>query len=472
MGSLVEQLLRAPGWLALLLVFTLPALEASTLLGVVVPGELAVLLGGVLASQHRVNLGAVIAAAVAGAVCGDSAGYTVGRRFGPRLLAGRAGRLVRTEQRERGERFLRERGGAAIFLGRFTAALRALLPGLAGMAGMRYRAFALWNVAGGVVWGTAFVLVGAAAGSGWRAAERAAGRAGLLLAAAIVCVVLVVLAARWVAGHQERVRATGAWLAMWAPLARFRARYETQLDFLGRRLRPGQATGLALTCAFAGLAALAWVFGVLLQNVLSGTDTVLVDRPVLDWLVVHREPWLTSMMAVVTDLGAAWVLIPLCLLTGLVAWLRAGSRRPLGLLAAAYSGAWALSSLVKVTVGRPRPPLGLRAVAAGGLAFPSGHATQSIAVYGTLAVLASIAAVRWRVKVTLIAVLGLVVLAVGFSRAYLGVHWVTDVLGGWSLGGLWLLAILAATTIRRPDRRSSNRMELPPVDEVQHRSAA
>ena len=437
MAALVEHILAVPGWLALLLVFALPALEASAFVGIVVPGELAVLLGGVLAFQHRVGLAAAVAAAVAGAVVGDSAGYLVGRRLGPRLLASRAGRLVKAEHRERAERFLRERGGAAVFLGRFTAVLRALLPGLAGMAGMPYGTFARWNVAGGAVWASAFVLLGYAAGDGWRRVAHATGRAGLVLLAALAVVALVALAARWAARHQERVRVAGARLAAWPPLARLLA-------------TAARAGGFAMAAAFAALAGLGWAFGVLLEGVVSGESGARVDQPVLDWLLAHRAPWLTGVMAVLTDLGASWLLIPLVVAAGLALRLRGQGWRPLGLLAAPYAGAWALSTLVKAAVGRPRPPLAAMAVQAGGLAFPSGHATNSTAVYGMLAVLAVSALASWRAKVAAAAGLVLVVLAVGFSRAYLGVHWATDVVAGWALGGAWLLALLAATRRRPP----------------------
>src|SRR5919204_4637307 len=167
MGQLVERILGLHGWAVLAVVFLAPALEASAFVGVVVPGEVAVLLGGVLAFQHRASLPAVIGAAVAGAILGDSVGYLVGRRWGRRLLDGSVGRLVKREHLDRAERYLAERGGKAVFPGRFTAALRVLIPGLAGMARMPYRTFAANNVAGGTLWASGFVLLGYAAGRSW-----------------------------------------------------------------------------------------------------------------------------------------------------------------------------------------------------------------------------------------------------------------------------------------------------------------
>src|SRR2546429_5210242 len=100
--TIAQHILGLPGWVALVIVFAVPLLESSAFVGFVFPGEIAVLLGGVLAFQHRVALPAVLAAAIAGAVLGDTIGYWVGHRYGRRLLSGRGGRLGRPGDRERG----------------------------------------------------------------------------------------------------------------------------------------------------------------------------------------------------------------------------------------------------------------------------------------------------------------------------------------------------------------------------------
>src|SRR5262249_46141355 len=149
--------------------------------------------------QHRVSLAAVIVATTLGAAVGDTIGFEVGRRWGRRLLEGTIGRFVKRHHLDRAERYLVERGGKAVFVGRFTAALRVLLPGMAGMAGMPYRTFVAWNVAGAALWAPGFVLLGYAAGNGWRRVEAVAKRASILLLVAAMVVGAVVLAARWIA---------------------------------------------------------------------------------------------------------------------------------------------------------------------------------------------------------------------------------------------------------------------------------
>ena len=191
MSHLLDGILRLPPGLALALVFLLPALEASVFVGVVIPGEIGVVLGGVLANQGTLPLWSVLVAGIAGAVIGDSVGYVVGERYGHRLLDRLPHRLLKPEHVERTEQTITRLGGKAVFVGRFTAALRALVPGMAGMARMPYRTFLPWNLAGGASWAAGFAVLGYLAGSQYQRIERYANWVGLALLAGIVVVLVV-----------------------------------------------------------------------------------------------------------------------------------------------------------------------------------------------------------------------------------------------------------------------------------------
>ena len=191
MTGFLDQLLATPAWVVLLVVFALPALESSAFLGFLFPGETAVLLGGVAAGQGHLPLLAVVAAGVAGAVLGDAVGFQVGRRWGRRLLDSTVGRFVDARHLDRGERALRRGGVWAVFLGRFTAALRVLIPGLAGMAGMRPRRFLAANVAGGLAWGALVATAGYLAGNRWHTVAHYLSGAGLALLGGTVGVLVV-----------------------------------------------------------------------------------------------------------------------------------------------------------------------------------------------------------------------------------------------------------------------------------------
>src|SRR3954451_14563088 len=157
--KVVDVLLGVPAWLALLIIACLVFGEAALFFGFVLPGETAVVYGGVLADAGKVSVAVVLAVVIVAAVVGDSVGFEVGRRLGPRLT--RAPVLRNPPERGAARQdYLRRRGGRAVVMGRFTAFLRAVMPGLAGASRMQYPRFLVFNVLGGVMWGTACVLLG------------------------------------------------------------------------------------------------------------------------------------------------------------------------------------------------------------------------------------------------------------------------------------------------------------------------
>jgi membrane-associated protein len=202
MSSLLERLLTVPAAVVYTVVGLLVFAEDALFVGFVLPGETAAVLGGVAASRGHVQLWAVIVVVVLAAIVGDSVGYEVGRKLGPRILKLRI--LNRHQRRlDEAQAFLQRRGGSAVFLGRFVAFFRAVMPALAGTARMPYRRFLPFNAAGGLVWGTGFVLLGYLAGNSYVAVERTVGRGGAIAVAAIAVVAVLV----WRIREHRRSRA-------------------------------------------------------------------------------------------------------------------------------------------------------------------------------------------------------------------------------------------------------------------------
>ena len=134
--------------------------EAAVLLGMVLPGETALLVAGYFCHEKVLSLPVMIVVAVLSAIAGDSVGYLFGYRYGPTLRRSRLGHRIGANRFERVDRFLERHGGKAVLFGRLTALLRALVPSMAGMSSMHYRTFVVWNVVGGVLWGAGCVLLG------------------------------------------------------------------------------------------------------------------------------------------------------------------------------------------------------------------------------------------------------------------------------------------------------------------------
>lgn len=202
MGAIVEDVLNSvPDWVLYLTVFLLPFLEASVFLGFVFPGETALVFGGVLAGRGQVSLSVLLILAVVGAITGDAVGYSVGRRYGTALQASRLGQRIGDDRWLTTEAFLQRRGGTAVFFGRWTALLRAMVPGAAGMAKLPYRTFFLWNILGGTLWAVACVYGGYLIGD---AVSRYVANFGYV----ILGLVAVAVAVHFVQKHRHRDRVT------------------------------------------------------------------------------------------------------------------------------------------------------------------------------------------------------------------------------------------------------------------------
>ena len=191
MTAFLDPLVHVSPGLAYVVIFGLVFAEAALFVGFVLPGETACLIGGVLCATGRLHLAVLLPLVVVAAIVGDSVGYEVGRLSGPSLLRTRLLRRY-TQRIEGAQRTLRERGRWAVFFARFTAFLRAVMPGLAGMSRMPYGRFLVFNAAGGIVWGVGVTLLGYFAGASYNGLAHLLGQISALLAIVVVGGALIV----------------------------------------------------------------------------------------------------------------------------------------------------------------------------------------------------------------------------------------------------------------------------------------
>ncbi|MEO5745077.1 MAG: DedA family protein [Terracoccus sp.] len=211
LGNLVNSVLTAPAALVLVVVGLVVFAEDALFVGFVLPGETIAILGGVAANRGHVSLPAVLAVVIAAAIVGDSVGFEVGRRLGPRILKIK---MLRKHQSriEDAQEFLRRRGGWAVFLGRWVAFFRAVMPALAGSSPMTYRTFLTFNALGGMLWGSVVVTAGYLAGASYQKVEAVFGRDAAIIIAVAVVVGLVVwhLRRRRSEGDEKGAEASGS----------------------------------------------------------------------------------------------------------------------------------------------------------------------------------------------------------------------------------------------------------------------
>jgi membrane-associated phospholipid phosphatase len=263
----------------------------------------------------------------------------------------------------------------------------------------------------------------------------------------VTLLAIFVLAATWV-GRRPQLLA-GLWtrfralpVALWADrnLGGF-------ARSLAQRSSLSVVAGLALLIGFIVVAALATAFAEILEDVLVGDGINGVDEPAARWLAAHRDLWLTSTLKLLTLLGNSEVIgTAAVLVTAIVVW-RSGKWLPavLGLVGTCGIGLVIVGA--KAIVGRSRPGSPFAVVSEDGFSFPSGHATGTAAAALICAwMLTRWVLTSWAARVAAWAVAIAVTGAVGFSRVYLGVHYVSDVVAGWFLGAAWAGSVMLVGT--------------------------
>ncbi len=232
-------------------------------------------------------------------------------------------------------------------------------------------------------------------------------------------------------------------------------------DALRRRLDPSDRYGLRLTLFAVAVVLVAVPFGLLLDQVvregpLTRADTAAANR-LHEW--VRGRPWAVDVLQVVSFLGSVPWLSAMVGAAAVYALRRLRWRLVVFLLATTLSGG-VINTVVKVTVDRDRPSLEPPVASARGRSFPSGHAMSSTVAYGCV-LLVLLPVIPTPARRTAVAGVGAVVLAIGVSRLALGVHYLSDVAGGYALGLGWLSASTAAFSIWRVERG------LPPVHPIE-----
>jgi membrane protein DedA with SNARE-associated domain/membrane-associated phospholipid phosphatase len=430
--------------------------ETGAFVGLVLPGETVVILGGAVAGQGETSIVLTIGVVWLGALTGDSVSFLLGRRLGRGFLL-RYGPKVRItrERFARVEDYFSRHGGKTIVIGRFIGLVRALAPFVAGSSGMRYTYYLPFSVLGTGLWAVAFALVGYFASQSLDAAARAAGRGTLVFGIAVGVIVAIVVAVRFLRQPENRRRLVAGMerRAALRPLLAAGRRVAPPARFLWARLTPG-GLGLEFTTLLAILAVSLYVV-IAYTVVISGdAGPTPGDRTAFDLAGHLRTAWVTDAAKIVTALGSPAVNLSLAALAAL---LLAARRRwaEAGVLVAAVAIIYIGVAELKGATARPRPSNSL--ISAEGSAFPSGHAAHAV-IFPWLALTLTVRLRPGMAGGTALLILGIAMAAlVGLSRVYLRVHYLSDVNAGWALGVAAFAACGAVAMIVTHLRQNASR---------------
>jgi membrane protein DedA with SNARE-associated domain/membrane-associated phospholipid phosphatase len=428
--SLVDLVGANPN-LALAIVFLVSAGEALFVIGLFVPSTVVLVAAGTMIGMGKLHFVPIFLAASLGAVIGDALSFWFGhvwkenvRRIWPFSHY--------TSILDKGEAFFRKHGGKSVFIGRFIPGVKAVIPGVAGIMGMSAVRFTIINVASAFAWAGAHIIPAIALGRGFDLARSANPRLAVLIVA-----VLLVLALTWYA--------TRLALAFILPyLARLRAWTAERLTahksraavLLARILLNQEGALVAFALAALGLCT-AIGFILLVISLLFEPELAASDQAVSNFLQTLRNVPGDRVMILVTMLADSFTLtLPALAFLAALMFLRRW--RLAGLAALTFAGAAVFVPLAKSLLHRARPLPQYSGAEA--FSFPSGHATLSIAIVGTIiVVLAHNLPVRQKSIVYAAAAAILALIAV--SRIYLLAHWPSDVAAGLLFGGSLVLLL-------------------------------
>ncbi len=431
--KMVQDLSNGLGQWTYLLVGALAFLETGAFVGLIAPGEFTVILGGAVAGQGDISLPLILGVTWFCAFAGDSVSFALGSKLGRGFLVRHGPRFRITEERlGQVDGYFSRHGGKTILIGRFIGLVRALAPFIAGTSKMRYAEFAPYSILGTGLWSTGLILAGYFASQSLDTVTKIVGQGLLVFGLLVAAIVGIALAVRFLRQPDNRRRLVEEMerRRVLRPLVALGRRLRPEARFIWGRLTPGQL-GLELTSLLAVLAVGLFVL-ISYWSVISGDPGPTGgDTAAFDLAKDLRTGWLTDLAKAVTELGSAYVVIPLAL----IAAAGLGVTRRWAALSVLVVGTLVIMigpSLIKDWTDRPRPAGGL--VTAGGSAFPSAHAAHAV-FYTWVAVTLAWSVVPGVTRRGAVVGAGLAVTAlVGLSRVYLGVHWLSDVNAGWALG--------------------------------------
>jgi undecaprenyl-diphosphatase len=454
MHGAITTLLESYGYVVL---FVLVGLES---LGIPLPGETTLVTAAAFAATGHLSIKAVLVTAAAAAIVGDNGGYWIGRKGGLAIVR-RYGRLLHVDQSQirRAHNFFERHGAKTVFIGRFIAILRTWAAALAGVGGMSYSTFMIYNAAGGIIWTLLFGMLGYLFGRNLPRLEHYIGQASVALVLLVALLVALGLGWRWFHAESDTLATSvsrfGHRIATLRSVQDFRDRHPRAWQFAIARFARSEYLGLHLTIGLLISLAGLWLFAGITEDVIHHDPLTQVDLTLLEWFHAHATVTGLQIFKAISLLGSPITITLIGLLAALVL---AVHRQWLAMTSwvATLGGSGVIDFVLKMVIRRPRPPYTLAFPYEHSFSFPSGHAMASLVGYGMLAyLLLKFWAERTRVQVVIIVSAAILIVAIGLSRLYLGVHYLSDVIGGYAAGALWLSTCITGFEISIRQRASN-----------------
>jgi len=396
-------------------------------LGIPLPGEMALVTSAALAARGHLSITGVVVTTIVAAICGDNGGYWIGRKGGLAVIERYGTYLhIRDSHLTRAHAFFEKHGSKTVFIGRFFALLRVFAAVLAGASRMRYRTFVVWNAAGVVAWTATFATLGYLFGRHLPMLQRHIG--GATLAAVLLLALVAVLMLWWRWFEKNRMRLA---------------------ELLSTRFARAEYLGVHMTVGFVISLLGLWLFGGITEDIVDHESLLQFDMVLLDWVHAHATPFGYQVANAISLAGSPATIAVLAAAVTLVLAARRKWIYALGWVAT-LAGSGLLITMLKLLVQRTRPAYATSFMGDGSWNFSSGHAIASLVCYGMLGYLVvALMATRTWTRVSVGLAVAVLAVTIGASRMYLGVHYFSDVIGGYAAGVLWLSAGVSGVEIAK-----------------------
>jgi len=430
-------------WIALLAAL----LETTIGVGLLIPGSTIILFTGALAAKGYFDLGDLIWFAIIGAIIGDNINYYIGKKYGTKIFQ-KGFWFIKPAHFKKGENFFERHGSKSVFIGRFIPSIKEIIPVIAGTFGMKRLPFMIWNILGAIGWSLAWILPGYFFAQSLDVAEIWLTRTGFFLIILLVIFILFyVLKIIFVKkGKEFFALLFSVWQSIKqailenTEIKKFAIKHKTLFSFLQKRLDKNNFYGLPLTLLSLALIYVLSLFGGIVEDIINSDIIVSADVRVANLLAIFRNADLTKIFFWITLLGKWQIILIFTVAAILILWFWKKRFYIIPLLIS-ITGSEIFTSIGKFVFHRARPDVAV--YSENSFSFPSGHATSAIAFYGFLTYMLIRNAKSWKNKINVFFASFIIILLIGFSRLYLGVHYVSDVWGGYLVGAIWLIIALS-----------------------------
>lgn len=412
-------------------------------IGLFIPGSTIILLMGGLAANGTFDLGDLLWFAVIGAVIGDNINYYIGKKYGKRLL-NNGFWIIKPAHFKKGEGFFEKHGAKSVFIGRFVPSLKEIVPLIAGVFRMKHLPFMLWNILGAIGWSLAWVLPGYFFAQSIGLAQVWLTRVGFFLLILVVLFLGFYLLDLLLIKKGKNIFTflSSVWRSVMHAITENKdvqklvKRHDKFFKFWQRRFDKSIFFGRPLTFFFIALVYVTSLLAGVIQDVVSSDIIVSLDIRVANLLALFINEQLVRFFIWITLLGKLEIVSTFIAATILILWIWE-KRLYIIPLIISVAGSSLFTYIGKLVIHRERPLTAFYTEST--FAFPSGHATIATAFYGFIAYLLIGNTKLWKNKINIFFVSLWIILAIGFSRLYLGVHYVSDVWSGYLVGIIWLI---------------------------------